>query len=84
MKILYFILFCLSCLISCLPVETESTNIFVDSLDDCKTHADSVFVIDNKYRNENGNIKPPCSCSPEYNECMKNRIKELELDNFNF
>lgn len=54
------------------------------NLNDAKTHADSIYVIDYEYKNQNGNTKPPCSTSPNPCGCMENRINELGLTNFKY
>jgi hypothetical protein len=55
-----------------------------ETLADAQSHADSVYIIDYEYRNENGNIKPPCSLSPNYCGCMESRVKELGISGFDY
>ncbi len=45
----------------------------ITTLADCFSHSDSVYVIDNFTYNQNGNLKPPCSMTPDYCGCMEYR-----------
>ncbi len=45
----------------------------ITTLSDCLSHSDSVYVIDNFSYTKRGNLKPPCSISPDYCGCMEAR-----------
>ncbi len=78
----YFLLFIVTlffstCYLSCGTFiglsSDQPTNKEITQLSECKTHRDSVYVIDNYSYNKNGNLIPPCSLSPDYCGCMKSR-----------
>lgn len=76
MKYIIFIIILLT--INCYPTKinknyNQDSTKAITSIDQALTHKDSCYVIDYHYRNENGNIKPPCSSSPAYCKCMKAR-----------
>lgn len=81
-KMIKIILGVLLFIYSCSNVNNVEDKKEVITLKESKTHADSVLAIDQNFVSEFGNVKPPCSCSPCYEECMQARIEKLGLKGF--
>jgi hypothetical protein len=64
---------------SCVNQNQITHQSFPETLEDCNTLEDTIYVLDYWSYDENGYLRPPCSLSPDYSGCIKKRYSEIVL-----